>query len=245
MLKEIILNVEPRGEGEIGKNQSRRLRRKGLVPAVLYGKGKKSVPVSVNPKKLVEILTSETGENTIFSLQIQGKSSKNTVMIKDYQKDPVSDIITHADFITIDLQKAIEVKVPIHLVGTPEGVKQQGGILDFIVREVELSCLPGDIPESFELDVSSLLIGQHLSISNLLIPEKVKILEDLEQTVVVISAPRIEEVAAPVEAAEEAAEPEVMKKGKEEEAEGEEREEKKEQKEQKAEKGEPKEKKEK
>ena len=216
MLKDNLLNVELREEKDLGKNQSRRLRSKGLVPAVLYMKGKKSIPVMVSPKKLIEILTSDTGENTIFSLQIAGKSSKETVMIKDFQKDPVTERIIHADFIKIDLQKAIQVKVPVHPVGTAAGVKQQSGILDIIIREIDISCLPADIPESVEIDVSELLIGQHLSIKDLKVSDKIKILDDPEQTVVVVSAPRIEEAPVAEAAPEAAAEPEVIKKGKEE-----------------------------
>ncbi|MEW5805902.1 MAG: 50S ribosomal protein L25 [Acidobacteriota bacterium] len=238
MLKDIVLNVEPREE--IGKNASVRLRKRGLIPAILYGMGQQAVPISVDPKKLLEILTSDTGENTIFSIQVSGREDKNTVMIKDYQRDPVHENIIHADFIKIDLREAIEVDVPLQLVGVPLGVKQQGGILDFIVREVRVSCFPADIPEKIDVDVSQLLIGQHLSISSIAIPDKVKILDEPEQTIVVVSAPKIEEVAAPAAApVEEMAEPEIIKKGKEEKAEEGEKAEAKE------EKGEAKEKKEK
>ncbi len=215
MRKETSVELELREN--TGKGAAKRLRKMGRIPAILYGKGKKSLSVSMDPLKLREILSSETGENTLFSMIIGGKKGKRTGMIKEFQKDPVTDEIIHADLIMIDIMKAIEVDVPVHLEGTPVGVKEQGGILDFIVREVRVSCLPADIPEKIDLDVSQLSIGQHLSISDIQVKEEVKILDDPERTIVVISAPKVEEVAAPVEAEEEEAEePEVIKKGKEE-----------------------------
>ncbi len=202
---------------ETGKGNSKKLRKMGRIPAIVYGKGKKSVSVTMDPQKLREILTSETGENTIFSINLAGKKGKNKVMIKDFQKDPVTDEIIHADLIMIDVKKAIDVDVPIHLIGTPVGVKEQGGILDFIVREVKVACLPTEIPEKIELDVSHLSIGQHISISDIKVEKEIKILDDLERTIAVVSPPKVEEVAAPVELEEEKAEePEVLKKGKEE-----------------------------
>lgn len=217
MQKETVINLELRDES--GKGASKRLRRMGRIPAVVYGKGKKSVPVSIDPVRLKEILSSETGENTLFSMIIAGRKEKSTAMIKEFQKDPVTDDIIHADLIMIDIKKSIEVDVPIHLEGTPSGVKEQGGILDFIVREVKVSCLPTDIPENITLDVSQLSIGQHLSISDIQAGEEISILDDPERTIVVVSPPKVEEVAAPVEAEEEVEEPEVIKKGKEEEEE--------------------------
>jgi large subunit ribosomal protein L25 len=216
MKKEMIVELELRED--TGKGAAKKLRKMGRIPAIVYGRGKESVSVSMDPQKLREILTSETGENTLFSMLIAGKKGKNTGMIKEFQKDPVTEEVIHADLITIDIMKSIEVEVPIHLEGTPVGVKEQGGILDFIVREVRVSCLPTDIPESIDLDVSQLSIGQHLSISDIQMKEEVKILDDLERTIAVVSPPKVEEVAVPVEAEEEAEaeEPEVVKKGKEE-----------------------------
>ncbi len=216
MRKEMTVELDVRED--IGKGAAKKIRRMGRIPAVVYGKGKKSIAVSMDPHKLREILSSETGENTLFSLVIAGKKGKNTGMIKEFQKDPVTEEILHADLIMIDIMKTIEVDVPIHLEGTPIGVKDQGGILDFILREVRVSCLPTDIPESLQLDVSQLSINQHLSISDIQVKEEVKILDDPERTIAVVSPPKVEEVAAPVEAeeVEEAEEPEVIKKGKEE-----------------------------
>lgn len=214
MRKETTIDLELRDES--GKGSSKKLRKMGRIPGIVYGKGKKSVSVSIDPLRLMEILTSETGENTLFSMIIAGKKEKSTAMIKEFQKDPVTDDIIHADLIMIDIKKSIEVDIPIHLEGTPAGVKDQGGILDFIVREVKVTCLPTEIPESITLDVSPLSIGQHLSISDIQVEKEVKILDDPERTIVVVSPPKVEEVAVPAEAEEEAEEPEVMKKGKEE-----------------------------
>lgn len=215
MQKEMTVELELREEK--GKGASKRLRKMGRVPAIIYGKGKQSLSVIMDPLKIKEIIASEAGENTIFSTSIAGKKGENATMIKDFQKHPVTDEIIHADLIMIDIKKTIEVDVPIHLVGIPTGVKEQGGILDFIVREVRIACLPTYIPEKIDLDVSHLSIGDHISISDITIEKEIKILVDTKRTIAVVSAPKVEEVAAPAEVEEEvAAEPEVMKKGKEE-----------------------------
>jgi large subunit ribosomal protein L25 len=216
--KEILVEVQPRSD--VGKNESRRMRALGRVPGVVYGGDRPVVAIAVEQRRVLEILRSETGENTLFTLQLEGTDSKRVVMIRDYQRDPVKGKLLHVDFVRVDLTKAIEVRVPVHVTGIPVGVKLEGGLLDHVVREVSVSCLPGDIPEALELDASEVHVGQHLSIRDIKVTDKVKILDDPDQTVIVVAMPKAEEVAAtpaaegaPAEAA--AAEPEVIKKGKE------------------------------
>ena len=216
--KEIIVEVQPRAE--TGKNESRRIRATGRVPGVVYGGDRPVVAIAVDQRRVLDILRSETGENTLFTLQLEGTDTKRVVMIRDYQRDPVKGKLLHVDFVRVDLTKTIEVQVPIQLVGTPVGVKLEGGLLDHVIREVSVTCLPGDIPEGLELDVSEVHVGQHLSVRDIKVTDKVKILDDPDQTVVVVAMPKVEEapVAAPVEGVPvegAPAEPEVIKKGKE------------------------------
>jgi large subunit ribosomal protein L25 len=214
MIKNIVVEVEPRSER--GKNASRRFRRAGMVPAVIYGAGEPPLTVGLSPRRLEEVLHLETGRNTIFTIALSGRDQKGAVMIKELQRDPVSEAPLHVDLIRVQLDKSVTVRVPIRLVGVPEGVKAEGGVIEFVLREVEVECLPGDIPEHFDLDVSSLKVNQHVAVAALPMSAKVKILDDPEGIVAVVVPPRVEEVAAPVEAAPEAAaEPEVIKKGKE------------------------------
>lgn len=218
-MPEIVVAARPRTE--TGKNVNRRLRTSGLVPGVVYGSGKATVAVAVSPKEIAAILKSATGENTLFDLEVEGGRRK--VIIKDFQVDPLKGRLLHADFYEVALDKPIEVKVPLELVGVPVGVKTQGGIVDFLTRELEIECLPTLIPEKVPVEVSELELGKHLRVADIKVPEKIKVLTDPEVVVVHIVAPRAE--AAP--AAEEAvvaegatpAEPEVIKKGKGEEGE--------------------------
>ena len=229
-MPEIVVAAE--GRTETGKNINRRLREKGLIPGVVYGAGRKSIPVSVSPKEIASILRSATGENTLFDIELKGKRHK--VILKEYQLEPVKGSLLHADFYEVALDKPLEVEVPIELVGTPVGVKVQGGIVDFVTRELSIECLPMDIPEKVSLDISELELGKHLRVSDIKVPAKVTILTEPEVVIVHIVAPRAEvaataeaEAAAPAEGAA-AAEPEVIKKGKgEAEAAGEEKPEKK------------------
>jgi large subunit ribosomal protein L25 len=216
--KEILVEVQPRSD--VGKNESRRMRALGRVPGVVYGGDRPVVAIAVEQRRVLEILRSESGENTLFTLQLEGTDSKRVVMIRDYQRDPVKGKLLHVDFVRVDLTKAIEVQVPIHVTGTPVGVKLEGGLLDHVIREVSVSCLPGDIPEALELDASEVHVGQHLSVRDIKVSDKVKILDDPDQTVIVVAMPKAEEAAtatpaegAPAEGA--PAEPEVIKKGKE------------------------------
>jgi large subunit ribosomal protein L25 len=208
-----------------GKNANRRLRSRGLIPGVLYTAGKEALAVQVSPGEIGTILKSAAGENTLFDLEIAGKRRK--VILKQFQREPLRGKLLHADFYEVALDKRLEVKVHIELEGTPMGVKLQGGIVDFVTRELELECLPADIPEKIAVDISHLELGKHLRVSDIKFPEKVKVLTEPDVVVVHVVMPRAEEVvaeAAPAEAAAAetaAAEPEVIKKGKAEKAEGE------------------------
>src|SRR5437867_4448537 len=190
---ELIVEVQPRQD--IGKNESRRLRAAGRVPGVVYGGDRPVVPIVVEQRRVLEILRSESGENTLFTLQLEGTDSRRIVMIRDYQRDPVKGKLLHVDFVRVDLTKEIEVKVPVHVSGIPAGVKTEGGILEHVVREVLVSCLPADIPGSLTIEASEVHVGQHLSVRDILVPEKVKILDDPDQTVLVVAMPKVE--AAP------------------------------------------------
>ena len=221
-MPEIVVAAESRTES--GKNANRRLRASGKIPGVLYGTGKAPTAVSVSPKDIGNILKSASGENTLFELEIAG--SRRKVILNEFQLEPLKNRLLHADFYEVALDKAIEVKVHVELHGVPVGVKVQGGILDFVTRELEISCLPTDIPAKIEVDVSHLEMGKHLRVSDLKIPEKVEVLTEADVVVAHVVAPRAEEEVAPaaevVAGAEgAAAEPEVIKKGKAE-AEGEE-----------------------
>jgi large subunit ribosomal protein L25 len=207
--------VAAQGRTDTGKNVNRRLRTQGLIPGVVYGAAKESIAVAVSPKEITTILRSASGENTLFDLDLDGKRRK--VILKEFQLEPIKGQILHADFYEVALDKLLEVKVHVELHGTPVGVKVQGGIIDFVTRELEVECLPTDIPEKIVLDVSALELGKHLRVSDLTAPPKVKILTEPDVVVVHVVAPRAEEVVAVAEVAAEgavAAEPEVIKKGK-------------------------------
>jgi large subunit ribosomal protein L25 len=186
---------------------------------VVYGAGAESVAIMVDPKRITKILHSESGHNTIFDLQV-GDGKKEKVMIVDWQYEPIKDRLLHIDLKRINMTKTLVVTVPIELTGTAEGVKTQGGILDQVLREVEIECLPADIPSVIELDVSNLVFGQVLRVSDLPHGGKIKFLTDEDQAVAHITTVKEEVVATPEAVAEAAAagpaEPEVIKKGKQE-----------------------------
>ena len=211
-----FLEAEPRTAGT--KNDARRVRRDGKVPAVVYGAGKQALAVSVDPRQVSRILQSETGHNTVFDLAVNGERSK--AMIVDWQYEPMKGALLHIDLKRIAMDQKLKVNVPIELVGEASGVKQQGGILEQILREVEVECLPGDIPNAVELNVSELVFGTVLRVSDLPKQEKIKYLSDPEQPIAHIISIKEEEVptaeAVAGEAAAAPAEPEVIKKGKQE-----------------------------
>jgi len=214
-----------------GKNEARRTRREGKVPGVLYGgDGAKATPISVEPKALLKILHSESGANTLISLKLSG-AADTKVLVKEYQLDPVTHKVLHADFYRVAMDKLIQVTIPVVVKGEPKGVKQQGGILEFIRREIEVECLPADIPENVEVDVSELMLHQGIRVRDLTVDPKWTPKSDPDMMLVHVIMPKAEEVAAPAAEAAAAApvvpaEPEVIKKGKKEETE-EEKEEKK------------------
>lgn len=198
-----------------GKGVARQLRQQGFVPAVLYGGKFGNIPLSVNTHDLRQIIVKE-GDNALIQLAIEGDGgSKNTtVLIKDFQKDPVMQTLLHVDFLEISMEKAIEVNIALELVGESPGVKA-GGVLEFVTREVTIECLPGDIVEHFEVDISAMEIGDSVTVSDIssLDTQKLTLLTDPETTVAMISAPMAEE-AEEEEAEEELTEPEVIQKGK-------------------------------
>jgi large subunit ribosomal protein L25 len=215
-----------------GKNEARRTRREGKVPAVLYGgDGKEATPIAVAPKALLKILHSEAGQNTLISLKLAG-GADTRVLVKDFQLDPVTHQVLHADFYRVAMDRMLQVTIPITVSGEPKGVKQQGGILEFIRREIEIECLPGDIPEHVNVDASELMLHQGIRVRDIPVDPKWKPVTEGEAMLVHVIMPKAEEVAAPADAAAAAtatpAEPEVIKKGKKEEGEEEkEKEEKK------------------
>jgi large subunit ribosomal protein L25 len=203
-----------------GKNVNRRIRKSGQIPAVIYGPGKQPIVVSVNPSDVKAILHSESGRNTIFTIKV-GDSEPNSVMVKDYQLNPVKGNLIHTDFLEIAMDRLLELTVNIEIVGESEGVKLDGGTMDFVTRSIEVECLPSDIPESIKVDVSHLKINDYIRVRNIQTDAKVKILSDPEIVIVTVVPPIKEEVPAEAAVAE-AAEPEVIKKGKGEEGAGEE-----------------------
>jgi len=223
-MAEIVISATNRADR--GKNAARRLRRRGLVPGIVYGGKGENLAVAVDPKALHRVLRSEAGRNAILKLSIADHGSTNAIL-KNWQVDPVKESFLHADFYRIAMDVAIRVTVPIHVVGEARGVKVDAGILELVIREIEVECLPGDIPERIAVDVADLGINQSLRVSDVPIPAKVKVLQAADQVVVHVVAVKEEEAApaaaaAPAaegEAAAPAAEPEVIKKGKKEEEE--------------------------
>jgi large subunit ribosomal protein L25 len=206
-----------------GKNEARRTRREGKVPSVLYGgDGGRATSIVVDPRALLKILHSESGQNTLISLKLAG-AAETRVLVKDFQLDPVSHQLLHADFYRVAMDKVLQVTIPVVVRGEPKGVKQQGGVLEFIRREIEIECLPGDIPEHIEIDVSELMLHQGIRVREVPIDPKWKPLTEGDAMLLHVIMPKAEEAAATTEAAAAAtatpAEPEVIKKGKKEEEE--------------------------
>ncbi len=195
----------------IGKGPARRLRRGGQVPAILYG-GASPIKVAVNPVDIFRIIHGREGSTQLLKVTLEGTAGTKMAIIRDLQLDPVSEDLVHVDLQEVAMDKAIQVSVAVHHVGDAVGVRETFGILEMILREVQVSCLPGSIPEVLEVDVSNLAIGDVLTVKDLKAPEGVRILNDPNQAVVTVAPPAAEEVAAPVAAVAEAvpAEPEVL-----------------------------------
>jgi len=211
-----------------GKNEARRVRAAGKIPAVVYGDKSEAAVISVDPKTLLRILHSESGLNTLISLKFEGEGDTR-VLVRDYQVDPVTQRPLHVDFYRIAMDKVLRVTVPIMLKGEPKGVKAQGGVLDFVNRDIEVECLPGDIPEHIDIDVSELLINQGIRVRDLPEGAKWKAITDADAMIVHVVTPKVEAVEEPAAVAAAAAtpgaaaEPEVIKKGKKDEDEKEEK----------------------
>src|SRR5215831_7623412 len=192
-MAEIVVSAKTRTDR--GKNASRRLRREGLIPGVVYGGKGENVAVAVDPKSLQKVLRSEAGRNSILKLDIADHGATNAIL-KSWQVDPIKEHFLHADFYRIAMDVALRVTVPIHVVGEARGVKVDGGILELIMRAIEVECLPGDIPGGIDVEVSDLGINGALRVSDLVAPAKVKILEGADQVVVHVVS--VKEEAAPV-----------------------------------------------
>jgi large subunit ribosomal protein L25 len=205
------VSAKPR-TGTFNKNHARRVRREGLIPAVIYGAGQPSVALTVDPKIITRILHSGAGHNTIFDLNIEGGAS-GKAMIVDWQNEPIKSHLLHVDFKRIAMDKKMRVSVPVQLVGTAIGVKTQGGILSQVLHEVEIECLPGNIPSHIDVDITNLEMNQSIHISDLPHSDKLKFLGEENAVVANVTFVRAEAEPEAV-AAETPSEPEVAKKGK-------------------------------
>jgi large subunit ribosomal protein L25 len=213
---EAVLEASPRQTR--GKNQARRLRASGRIPAVVYGGDQPGgTPIAVDPKALMRILHSDTGVNTLISLKTRG-AAQVRVLVREYQIDPVTSHLLHADFYRVAMDKKLKVTVPIIVRGESPGVKQQGGVLDLVHREIDVECLPADIPDHIDVDVSSLMVGQAVRVRDVATDVKWTAISDSDMMLVHVVMPKVEEVAPAAEVAATGApapaEPEVIKKGK-------------------------------
>jgi large subunit ribosomal protein L25 len=210
-----LVSAAPR-EGKFNKNAARRVRVAGRIPGVIYGAKEPSIAVELDPKQMLRILHSESGHNTIFDVDVQG-SSRVKAMIVDWQYEPIKGHLLHIDLKRIAMDKAMLVEVPVVLDGVPTGVKNEGGMLEQVLREVEIECLPGDIPAHINVDVSGLKIGDSIRVADLPHGGRFKFITDEDATVAHVTIIKEEAVATPdAVAAAAPAEPEVVKKGKQE-----------------------------
>jgi large subunit ribosomal protein L25 len=218
-MDELLLEAQLREE--IGKNKSKALRHQGLIPAVVYSDGKESMSIKISRSELIKLIHQHQIENAIITLKVKDDKKKagRPCMIKEMQHDPVKGDILHIDLYEISLTKVLKVSVPVTTKGEAPGIKADGGSLEHIMWEIEIECLPTDIPKNIEVDISNLKIGDAIHIKDIQFPPKLKVLHDPESIVLSVAEPMKEEVAAPVEG-EAATEPEVLKEKKEEPAEG-------------------------
>ena len=194
-----------------GKNANRRIRLAGKIPAIVYGQIEQPTALSLDPDDIKAILRSEAGRNTIFTVNIEG-AGQHSVMVKEYQLDPVKGKLLHVDLMKIAMDRLLTLTVNIELIGTPYGVKNEGGMLDFVTRTIEIECMPADIPESVKLEVGELRVGDYIRAKNINLGDKVRILTEPEVVIATIAASK--KGAATSETTDVAAEPEVAKKGK-------------------------------
>ena len=209
--------LEAVSRNRFGKNEAGRIRREGQIPAVVYGEAHAAESVSVNPKDLLRILHSESGANTLISLKIDGKGD-HRVLVKEYQLHPVEQNLLHADFYLVAMDKVLRVTVPVHLTGVAKGIKEQGGIVDFVHREIVMECLPADIPEHITIDVTELMLHDGVRVRDIDTGGKWKPISEADMLIVHVIAPKAEPEPVAADAAAAAptapAEPEVIKKGK-------------------------------
>ncbi len=221
-MDQVIVETTPREDR--GKNAARRMRQSGRIPAVLYGGKEDTLTLAVNAKQLTAILRSESGRNTI--VKVKTPSGEQSAILKDWQVDPVQGSLLHVDLMRIAMDVRVRVRVPVHTVGDPQGVKLQGGIFEMVTREVEIECLPSEIPGEFRVDITELTIGKHLRAGDLPFdPEKIRLVTDPQRVIAHVVALRAEEekpTEAVVTEVEAATEPELIKKAKKEAEEGEE-----------------------
>jgi large subunit ribosomal protein L25 len=212
------IQAEPRED--FGKNASRRLRYSGRIPAVVYGGGGQAIPITVDPKAITQVLYSEAGHNTVLTLEIKGRAPAR-VLLSDWQMDPVKGGLLHVDLFRVSADTRLKLKVPVVLTGEAYGVKTEGGILEFITREVEIECLPDDIPDNITVDITDFKIGRNLRAGDLPLGPRAKLVTDPTRMLAHVIALRVEEEKPAEEAvvAVEAVEPEVIRKGKAEEGE--------------------------
>lgn len=215
--------IEVNQREETGKNANRRLRASGFIPAVVYGGGKDSVAIQVEKQVIHDLLRQEGGEHAVFLLKLAGTEKSRHTMVRDIEIDTISRQIIHIDFQRVLMTEKVKVMVSIELLGTPLGVKNEGGVLDFITREVEIESLPGDLPAKLTLEVSDLNIGDHLEAKDLVVPDKVELMEEEGRVIVSVAHSRVSDVVEEAEAVEgeellleaEAEEPELIGRGKE------------------------------
>ncbi|MDH3285117.1 MAG: 50S ribosomal protein L25 [Acidobacteriota bacterium] len=215
MSEEVVVEVGHREER--GKNAARRLRRRGMIPGVVYGGEREPAPVDFDARPVEVILDSEKGLNTLIQLRLAGRDLRRMVMIREVQRHPVTERLLHADFFRIEMDQMVDVQIPVHLIGVPIGVRDEGGMVAHINREVSVRVLPSEIPESLDIDVTELHIGQHVEVGDLELPPRVELLSPPTETVLTVIA-KVAEEEAPVaaEAAEEAAEGEAAEEKEEE-----------------------------
>jgi large subunit ribosomal protein L25 len=206
MSETMQIEVQPREQ--TGKNANRRSRAAGQIPAVVYGGGKESVAIEINRKTLLDTLKGHSGENPIFLLKLGDK--ERHAMIRNMEVDPVSRQVIHIDFQRVMMDQKVRVTVPIELTGTAVGVKTEGGMLDFVTREVHIECLPGEIPKHIDVDVTNVHVGQHIEAKDIQLPQGVILLDDPDRVIVSLGHTKAEEAAAGAERTE----PEVIKKTK-------------------------------
>lgn len=207
------LTIEVLRREETGKSANRRLRREAMIPAVVYGGGKEPIAIRVPRKTLIDLFKSGGSENRIFQLKLADTGQSRHAMIKDMQVHPITRQVEHVDFMRIDMAKRIRVRVHISLEGIAYGVRTEGGLLDFVTREIEVECLPTSIPQEIKVDVSEVRVGQHLEVKDLTLPEGVKVVGEDDRVILSVAHAKVEAVAG-VAGAEAAVEPEVIAKGK-------------------------------